>query len=355
MATLFIHVGLHKTGSTSIQSTLASLPEDRRPFLIGNAADPNVAGAVNAGFRTPRSGVVDEHMRERTRRRVRRALLASANRDAVISSEAFETLTAQEFHQFMRLVRHERVRIIAYVREPYGLTSSVMQQRIRGGTGYTTLKRLAVNYREALEKFERYDVDMVAFDRSVLLNGCVVQDFMARVGHPVSPDEVISQNEGLSRTAVALLFMRNRWRAANGLPPSSATPLLPLLPTIAGPKFRLHPRLIDRFLRRRSDDLAWAAERFGPRWVARTTPLPTDVASDADLLVVPEEAHAWLATHDASYARTDDPAAMGGAMERIHAVALAALERARLTSSVIPAAAASGTAGIAATGTSPEA
>lgn len=324
MATLYIHAGGFKTGSSSIQSTLARLAPERRPHLIKLGPSPNSTFEVRAAYLgDPRRLNLSPEQAREARRKVEAAFAECSDRDAILSAEGIENLNAREFARLIAAVQHSEIRITVYQREPYGHQSSLTQQNIKQA-GNVRLARLRVRYKEAAQKFEPFGGEIVAFDRSKLKNGCVVQDFAARVGITLRPEEIKNTNERLSLWATGLLFARNRWRRRETLPHLVINPLVRELRSVGGPKFAIHPDVIDQRIAKNRAQLDWAVERFGPSFVVRPDPGKHDVQTDEDLLTFPEEVHDWIASRDKTYRKTDDPYVVGAAVDRIGAALLAA-------------------------------
>ncbi|RMF37608.1 MAG: hypothetical protein D6754_09095 [Alphaproteobacteria bacterium] len=327
MATLFLHVGMHKTGTSAIQDSLAALPEGRGPRLIYLDV-PNMSGQIKKALEDPEFlraslgyGSVEAYAREqpKLRDRLARLLAETGDRDAVLSAEAFSPLGEKEFDDFLSLVRHDTIRVIAYARAPQSAMASSLQERIRRG-GITRFRphSWVPQYRRSLEKFEKLGLEIVCYDRATLHNGCVVQDFCRRVGIEIRPEEVRNTNESFGRDAIVLAFCRNVWRESRGLERNNSMELEPLVGDLATPKFKLHGRLIRPAVRRRRDEIDWVEQRMGrsfPEWKQGGN--RDAILEREDLLKVSDEAADWLARHVEGYDGSRDPMVVGAAVEAL--------------------------------------
>jgi len=325
MATLYIHVGMHKTGSSSIQTTLKRLPDCSGPKFIMPMGHANATRPVHralGGFeKLPpiHRGKSRNELREigtRELEDLKRQLSEFASTDAVISAEGFETLRIEEFEEFLGLVQHQQVHIIGYIREPLSLSSSVLQQRIKSGMDKWKPLTLIKPYRRRFSKFLDHHCTLIPFDRDLLFNGCVVQDFCKRIGIQLDPNDVTKVNKSLSLDAVKLLFCRNAVR--RGQARVSPMPLARKLSLLVGPKMRLAGTEIAGALAERADEIAWMMDVLGASWNLSTDATgPGVVTCEDDLLSPSEEARQWLAANSTGYDGQKDWRVVGRAVDRL--------------------------------------
>lgn len=219
--TIVLHIGMHKTATTSIQNSLAGFTDGTTryarlgaanhsiPLITALASDPHThrhfsQRGLNEADVSP--------LRKAARVRLGRELDSPEPR-LILSGEALTDLSPKDMRILARyLGRHaDTVHVIAYIREPVGFASSAYQQRIKGGR-----KNFAVpspNYRKRFRKvlrvFDGHRVEFVSFEPKTFRNVCIITDFCDRVG--VDADQVpkINGNESLSPEAVALLLSLN--------------------------------------------------------------------------------------------------------------------------------------------------
>jgi len=225
MSTLLLHVGLHKTGSTSIQNSLKGYSRSGIKYL--DLGPPNHSVPIRAAFtdnahpekegvhaRVGRTPADVAEMRRDVRERLHQQLSARGFDKFVISGEGITQLSAASLRDFKALLEQhvDSIRVFAYVRDPAGFAISDFQQRIKAGyPGYELGKP---NYRARLEKFlEVFGRDSFSarvFARDALKGGSVVTDFCELWGIPFDPKDEVRANESLSDAAVKLLHLFNR-------------------------------------------------------------------------------------------------------------------------------------------------
>ena len=236
MSTLVLHIGLHKTGSTSIQNSLKGysaarikyldlrLPNHSIPIYAAFTDDPNPEkDGVHA--RVGRTAENLSEMRRDTLARLHAELSKSGFDKFVISGEGITRLSRASLEEFKALLLKyvDTVSVFAYVRDPAGFAISDFQQRIKAGySGYDLAKP---KYRQRLEKFlqvfGRDNFSAKVFAKDGLKDGSVVLDFCDVWGIPFEAKDEVRANESLSLEAVQLLHLFNR----HG-PQSKGTPSL---------------------------------------------------------------------------------------------------------------------------------
>ena len=230
---IYVHAGMHKTGTSSIQRALAvnrkrldgsgitvwdidenhSLPlqflvRDFRRFKKSRQRERAAAAARRYG--TP------EMVRERLI-----SALKSSRPKFLISAEGLCLVSEAELRQFLRFIRHQssRIIVVAYVREPMSLAHTLAQQRLKGGE---TLDRIVskvpfFSYRASLEKLFRVfggeSVRIRLYGQTHFSHGDLLTDFFDAIDE--SPE--IAQefprsnlNQSMSHNEAMLLNTVNR-------------------------------------------------------------------------------------------------------------------------------------------------
>lgn len=223
MKKIIIHIGVHKTGSSSIQKTLDGFDDgktryarlgdlnhsiplysifssnrfERRHFLRQGLSEKEMAETV-AAFDTRLS-------RELTQDR--ETLILSAEDLSILKNENDVRSLKQ------RLSPHtDRIEVLAYMRDPVGFASSSFQQKVR--VGYSQLAIPHVTYKDRfqpyLSVFGLDALQFVKFDPAQFPDNSVTQDFLARIG--IAREAVAEQqaNASMSAAATRLLFLFNR-------------------------------------------------------------------------------------------------------------------------------------------------
>lgn len=325
MRTLYLHVGMPKAGSTSIQSAMRDAREALEAegvsylrfgrnhsgvfrFLVGQSRKAgrkpiSKISLDELGLVAPDRVALADRVRE----------IARSSRDtAVVSGEGFFGFSTDEVAKVKAVLASEfdRVRIVAYVRDPISWASSRAQQAVK--TGRSTEAELIEDVdrrgRDALivagygalrsyvAVFGREAVICRPFDRSAFTGGDLISDFLATIGRPDLAGRVQSRvsNPSLSQEAVQLLgaFQARRDRE-NVFAPAVAERLRRRLAAVPGQSYVLPPAVLQKVYECARDDVDWLHREFGlelvrgaPRFPeARTTLDPRTADGIVDLVV----------------------------------------------------------------------
>ncbi len=227
--TCYLHIGGQKTGSTSIQKTLASnaavlqqtgfhyptIAANHAPLLI--AAKPESFRSIAWQRRASQAGAETptvEQLQADFRAAVLQEAQAADARRLILSSEVFSG-SSEEHLRDMRswlLGFCERIVVVAYVRHPASLTVSKVQQRLKGGTSLDQFNPNAEGtaYREleaCRNVYGRESMVLRDFDRALLHRGDVVRDFLKVIGISDADADIFSthiHNESLSQEGALL-------------------------------------------------------------------------------------------------------------------------------------------------------
>lgn len=217
-----LHIGMEKTGSSSIQQVLHGYDDGQTiyaPFEWVNHSLPLQVLFKPIDQQSPglRAQGLDEarfaSLREKAQAQLDAALKTDRQR-LIISAEGVLSLKPRQHKALKRsLVKHcEKLRVLAYVREPLSYASSSFQQGLKAGAG---------NFRVPVQNFEsrlgrvfqvygEQRIELVYFDPKSFPNGSVVQDFSARVGVDCAQLDDQRANESMAMYAAAALFLWNR-------------------------------------------------------------------------------------------------------------------------------------------------
>ena len=222
MHELILHIGMHKTGTTSIQSSLNRF--DNGSVRYAQLSDVNHSIPIYTLFAQEK---YKYHIhRNRSRSRADVDVIAQDTRDSlntelalgrdrlIISGEDIALIDpagvdamANFFEQ-----RVDRIRVLAYVRDPIGFASSALQQRIIGGNRQTEIP--TPEYRKRFEKyidrFGRSAVEFVGFSKSALNGASVVQDFYERIGIDHSSLKEKRANISATLNGIRMVYLFNR-------------------------------------------------------------------------------------------------------------------------------------------------
>lgn len=278
-----IHVGMNKTGSSSIQHTFARLKSDR--FHYVNWPAPNHSELFLLLFEDEDRLEAFHGFASRGETRAdllaRRAVALSALQDELaaapapivvfsgelISKSGYKNAT-RRLHEFFSNYCSD-IKVIGYVRPPISFLTSAFQQKLKGGISHFDLHRVWPDYKEGFEKidrvFGRENVSLKKFDPQSFAESDVVADFGHVIG--IEPADVQRVNESLSLEAVALLFVQRRFGRGfiKGFhkAPRANWEFVEVLRGIGTTRFGLAAALVDPVLQANAADLAWMEARLG--------------------------------------------------------------------------------------------
>lgn len=222
MREVILHAGMHKTGSSSIQQSLAGY-DDGRTFYA-DLGDPNHSVPLMTVFasapedyhiwqRSGRSGLRLRYKRMQFRRALK-AQAGRADRDRMIlSGEDLSRLSRGDKERLLDFFRGRGVEatVMMYLRDPLGFAASSFQQNVKAGLAKVAgpmRPRYGHRLRPFMQALRRDRLVVRPFGRETLENGCVVEDFCALFG--LRPGRIVRANESLSAPALKLLFQFNR-------------------------------------------------------------------------------------------------------------------------------------------------
>jgi hypothetical protein len=274
-AAIFIHVGLHKTGTTSIQATLFH----NRATLLANGINYLDTHQNHSRIINPVFGTAPDRYRPKDtaslQAQLQRALRANVSPSLVISGEDISALGKDEIARMRDgLAPYAgRFRIIAYVRDPYASINSRAQARLRRGETFEQIvaRPPRTHYRRIgpfIDIFGRDNVDIRIFDHDRFVGGGLIADFMAALGaNPAltSKIDIIRTKQALSHEASCLLNEINRRYPvdAEGEHRGRAPNIHALLRRIPGQTFRAPHAVFTRRVAETIDELQWLHALLG--------------------------------------------------------------------------------------------
>ena len=301
MGRCILHVGMHKTGSTSIQWSLNGFADER--FLYARLGwNPNHSAAIyslfapNARERRHARKVLErkggDYM-SASRKALDQTQSEAGQRTLIISAEGIGTIPAPglaALRSYLR-ARFEDILVVGYVRPPGSALSSRYLHRTKNThIPLAEVERVYPHYRAFFAKLDDvFGADRVhlwKFDPGAFPEGCVVRDFCARLGIDLPADRIVRRNEGLSRQVVSLLYTYRTFAGRLGWPPVDSV-TRKALRRLGGDRFRLSPDLIRPVLARHRLDIEWMEARCGQSLHEDLGEYrPGDVCEEADLLRV---------------------------------------------------------------------
>lgn len=224
MDEVVLHIGMHKTGTTSIQTALAEYDDGvTRMARFGhiNHSIPvtTLFSSEKYDYHVHKSYGRSNHQIDALRQQWQAELdteLAMPRKRLIICGEKISLLERAAISRIRNyfLDKARRIRIIAYVREPVSFASSAFQEQIQGGNPKVRIPR--PGYRNRFEKFidifGRESVEFVLFEPSAMLDGSVISDFCQRtnIQNPIKSQTTENKNSRPSRETTQLTYLFNR-------------------------------------------------------------------------------------------------------------------------------------------------
>lgn len=319
MRHLVLHIGMPKTGTTSIQASLSAGIADPRFRLLSmdTAFGNQMVGALfhNAFQQHPsyfRAVLSDRQLKQFRRRAYRyldRSLLQAA-RDGVtpiISAEiawAFEEADCVSLKRFMS-DRGFETSVICYMRAPLDFFESSFHQLVIAGVGRSWADlfekhRFADSIHTADRVFGRDNVTPLFFEPAAFPQQCVVHHFCQQIGLSPTAVNIVRVNEGLSLDALKLLYTADRanaFRYESFLSRLRRRLLIARLRDLPGPRMRFCPSITGTFRKSIEQEWPWLEDRLGRSIPISLLPREpaAEIRSEADMFDVSGNARAWLA------------------------------------------------------------
>ena len=288
---LVLHIGMGKTGTSTLQSELAAqarmLAEHGICYpVVSRAPDHSALNClvrpldrVPRQYRTTRRNDEDAMRRfgEETWSSILRRVRSSGAEVTVLSSEHFFYLDRDEVTRLRDLLAGEfsEITVVAYVRSPPDYYVAVMQQVVRASDRIVSPADYRIPLRNCLERHRGAFGDLVvrAFDRDRLVAGDVVADFAA-VGFPNGPslrrdERRPDVNETMSAEAMCILQQFRSWRYPDRNDVFDADTvrvregLSAVAEVIPQTRARLRPTLAEIVYENHRADIEWLATEFG--------------------------------------------------------------------------------------------
>lgn len=280
-----IHIGTGKTGTTSIQDSLAS--QKRRMGLVGY---PNVVGNAHHFLevvyqeysslsRGHRNDYVDEAERQKDARTLRSKFLRRVrqNKNIIISSE-FLSRFKKEQVLALKTDLDDRgytdYRVICYVRDPVFYYRSLLQQKLKASHHPPNPREFKYTFRDSIESHRQCYGDRVivrAYDDGNQ-EWDVVKDFLQIAEHFFNVDYSRIKSKSTNRSLSAeAMFILHRYRELNEFEKDNVfTPKSQLLlqyptqlPEYATTPIELNPGVDELIRKRFQGDLLWLKESCG--------------------------------------------------------------------------------------------
>lgn len=284
MKKLLLHIGMHKTGTSSLQTTLFDSREtlSNAGITYLDIEDNHSAAFYSLFCDAPEKYHVNRrrgiHTKEQAathnrtlRKRLTDKLAATDSSITIISGEDLSLLPKAKVPELQRFLASffDDVRVIGYARPPISFVNSLAQQSLKGGA---TMEHLTTHppsptyqwrFQKFLDAFGKDKVTLRQFTRDALLNGCIVADFLNTAelpDHLYSTLKISRRNNSLSVLAGTLLARLNAQIpvfVGDALNPARKAGATVLLQTLPGDAFRLPDSVVEQALAESDWDIRW--------------------------------------------------------------------------------------------------
>ncbi|MEM4740166.1 MAG: hypothetical protein QXS63_03715 [Zestosphaera sp.] len=298
-----IHIGMHKTGSTSIQESLRGFQNDK--FYYADLGDSNHSIPIYCLF----SQNPEQHhaLRELSKAQIekrkitiREKLIKSinnvGNRILIISGEDISLLSEEELRKFKSFLVsniNENIKIIGYIRNPFEFISSAFQEILKAHfITLDELDKVYPNYKNLFEKFFKVfgeeSVILKKYDPARFTDNDVVLDFCNTFGIEISKDRIKRVNESFPKEIVSLIYILRKYKKNILLEPPQiqflGESLKNLFQDLRLTKFRIDSSLIKPIIDKNFEDIKWMEERLGDSLLNKNDKEIEGIKSEKDLM-----------------------------------------------------------------------
>ncbi|MEM8729118.1 MAG: hypothetical protein AAGF79_04295 [Pseudomonadota bacterium] len=330
---LILHFGMEKTGSSSIQRSFRGYDDGEiiyAPLEWNNHSMPIQVYFRPMEHQAP--GMIQQGLTQaeyEARRDHAGALLDAAfkvdRKRMLMSAEGALALRRNQHLEMFQYFsdRCEKIRLIAYVRDPISYASSAFQQGLKNGRSELEVskQRFQLRIGRMLHVYGRDRMELIPFDPKSFRKESVVFDFADRIGARITRLDESRANESMCMYAAAALFLWNRegmssmgsqlkFQARTVLirnlinPAPKHVQIMRKLADLANlksdnderglKKFRISEQFVHDGID--PDDIAWMEKRLGVPLLRDPMPESEDygIRSQEDFIQLGREAIVWL-------------------------------------------------------------
>lgn len=281
-ATCYIHIGMAKTGTTSIQSALQRSRKSSK-FRYSKLGASSHSRMIIAIFsKTPerlpyfrKIGWSTEKIHQyatEMRTRLEQELSTISHEKFIISGEAIISLKEDELkglRQFMSRY-FSKIHIIAYLRPPKSYMESLFQQRLKSGSYQIKFESAYPSYIEKIQKFDNVfgqeNVILRKFEPADFPKRDVVLDFCQLIGIKLRHYQPIKTNESLSLEAIALFLAYRKFGGKFGKGEDAISrnrEIVNALFKVTGRKLSFSREMVSAIIEKKRQDIEWIEHRAG--------------------------------------------------------------------------------------------
>ena len=277
-----IHIGMNKTGSSSIQNALAISIEDE-DFKYTQLRSPNHSASIASLFmQNPEAyhthvkrGFTEDQVKDfntKTLYMLEKSFTTSLSQNHIISGEDISKLKETELLTFKFYLERffREIIIVAYYRLPHAFIQSAFQQRVKGGLNHFHIQNMYPKYKQIFEKFDnvfsKENVKLWKYDISLFPNHDVVSDFSNRLKIRINYEKPIKMNKALSLEGLSLLYCYHKFGNGYGVGKRVIKEndlLIEYLNKLGNTKFEFSYALTEPIVNLNIKDIQWLEKRLG--------------------------------------------------------------------------------------------
>jgi hypothetical protein len=274
MKTLYLHLGYHKTGTTSIQDTLFlnSVFLEKNNYLYPKSLAKNHSIEIYNIFCSEaknykKKGLLSSQEQVLKNQEITNNLINevqnSNSENIIISGEGIIFLNKNELNSFKYFIQKElnitNIVVILSVREILSLNNSAFQQRIKsGGHIFVGYNKFSQYIAKVIEVFGKDNLKVSSFETACSHKDGLVGYFCESISIPdklISHLEIVKNNESISNKSLDLLQYIHKKTLVKGK-------YKKLFYSLRGEKFVLDQNIQEELLLSTKDDSKWLKEKF---------------------------------------------------------------------------------------------
>lgn len=221
---VIVHIGMHKTGSTSIQESLANFDDGITFYAKLEYANHSIPifTAFSSEFldypiwkRYGYSQSIKVGLRNKFKKTFTEQLQVKNRKKMIISAEDISLLSEKDAENFIDYIRQysKNVKIICYIRDPLSFAASAFQESCKVGRSQNP-NIIDPRYKYRIEKFINVvgeeNIIVKKFEKDNLERSSVVADFCEIVGIDYNGIREIKSNESLTEEALKVIYVFNK-------------------------------------------------------------------------------------------------------------------------------------------------
>ncbi|QCT94705.1 hypothetical protein FE773_05785 [Caminibacter mediatlanticus TB-2] len=280
-----VHIGMHKTGSSSIQYNLNKYKFNNFSYFnlgVDNHSIPIFSlftkhpEKYHIHLRAGRNKKEIEEYNNEIKKMFINHLQKNKDKEVfIISGEDISALNNEEVTAFRNFLYKyfEKIKIIGYIRSPHSFISSNFQESVKAGLYNFNIDIHYPHYRNRIEKFDmifgRENVDLIYFNQKNLKNKDVVIDFLYRLqlyNDDYKNIKFEKINTSLSLETTSVLYFFNKFLKNKNFTivekEKIRMNLLSKIKNLGNKKFLLDMELIKKVIQKYKDDVDWIEKRM---------------------------------------------------------------------------------------------